>query len=283
MNRLLKREIALTIARPQSFFVQLPNAVVVRNLRVTFDIEKNLKQDPNTCEVKVYNLSEASRGELQVKPLHIRLDAGYDGKTERLFEGDLRFSQSKRQPTGWETTLQVGDGDRAHRYARINKSFASGVNVRDAIGEVAKSMGLKVPASIAEARELAAQFTSGLSLRGPSQAELAKLLRPHGFSHSIQDGRLQILRGSQAREVEAIVISQDTGLIGSPEFGTPDDKGGPPTLSLKTLLKPAVSPGGLIVVESQAISGTFRVERVTHSGDTHGPEWYTAVEAKEFA
>ncbi len=279
-QRLFKRAVAITIARPQSYFIQAPNAVVVTNLRVVFNIEKTLGKDPNTCEVKIYNLAERTRGEVQAKPLHVRVDAGYDGQVERLFAGDLRFAQSKRLPVDWETCLQVADGDRAHRFARVSRSYKAGVDVKAAIGEVAKSMGLKVPKSVAEARELAAQFTTGLSLHGPSQAELEKLLKPHGFSHSIQDGRLQILKGDAAHPGQAIVISQDSGMVGSPAFGAPEKKSGKRLLTVKTLLKPAVFPGGLIKVESLEISGVFRCERVVHSGDTHGSEWYTTIEAK---
>lgn len=280
-TRLFKRNVAITIARPQSFFVQAPNAVIVRDLRVIFQIEKSLSKEPNTCEVKIYNLAERTRGEVQVKPLHIRVDAGYDGNLERLFTGDLRFAQSKRQPVDWETCLQVADGDRAHRHARVNRSYKGGIDVKSALGEVARSMGLKLPTSVTEAKEFATQFTSGLTLQGPSQLEMERLLKPHGFTHSIQDGRLQILKATTAHTTEAIIIAQDTGMVGSPEFGTPDKKSGKPVLTVKTLLKPRVFPGGLIRVEARAITGTFRVDRVTHSGDTHGSDWYTTIEAKE--
>jgi hypothetical protein len=281
MARLLNRNVAITIAKPQSFFIQAPNAVMVRNLRVVFNVEKNLGEDPNTCEVKVYNLAERTRGEVQVKPIHVRVDAGYDGQTERLFTGDVRHAFSRRLPTDWETVIQVADGDRAHRFARVNRSFKSGVSAKQAIAECAKAMGLKLPKTADDARGLVTAFTSGLTLQGPASAELTRLLTPHGFTHSIQDGRLQILQDGQATEAEAVVISQDTGMIGSPEFGTPEKSGEKPTLSVKSLLKPAVSAGGLVKVESLSINGVFKVIKVVHSGDTHGSDWFTTIEAKE--
>lgn len=280
-QRLFKRSCAITIAKPQSFFIQAPNAIVVRDLRVVFQIEKNLGKDPNTCKVQIYNLAARTRGEVQAKPLHIRVDAGYDGDVARLFTGDLRFAQSKKLPVDWETTLEVADGDRAHRFARVNRSFKAGVDTKTAIAEVVKSMGLKVPKTVTEARELAAQFTNGLSLQGPSAGELEKLLKPHGFSHSIQDGRLQILKGDAAHPTSAIRIAQDNGMVGSPEFGAPEKKTGKRILTVKSLLQPDVFPGGLISVESQSINGVFRCEKVTHNGDTHGVDWYTTIEAKQ--
>lgn len=281
-TRIFKRNVAITIAKPLGFFVTSPNAVVVRDLRVVFQIQKSLSKDPNTCEISIFNLAERTRGEVQAKPLHVRVDAGYDGNLERLFTGDLRFAQSKRQPVDWETVLQVADGDRAIRHARVNKSYKAGVNVKQALSDIAKSMGLKMPHSVDDAKELATSFVSGLALQGPSQAEMERLLKPRGYSHSIQDGQLQILKSTTAQTGIATIIAQDTGMVGSPEFGTPDKKSGKPTLTVKTLLKPSVSPGGLIKVESDAVSGVFRVERVTHSGDTHGQDWYTTIESKEY-
>lgn len=285
MNRLFDRAVAVTLSRPleRQFFGANTLVTKVTDLRVTFQIEKTLSEDPNTCEVVIYNLNEQTRGELEKKPLHVRLDAGYDGALERLFVGDARFGQSRHIGVNWESKLQLGDGDRAFRHARVNRSFKAGVDVKTALAEVTKSMGLKVPTSVAGAKELVTQFASGVVLQGPSERELSRLLKPRGFSWSIQDGSLQVIRGDGKRRdaEEAAVISQDTGMIGTPEFGLPEKKSGKPVLTVTMLLYPGLQPGGLIKMDARTIRGIFRLDRVQHSGDTHGPDWQTKIEARQ--
>lgn len=281
MAALFNRSVAVTLAKPLEgkFFGERPNAVVITDLRVQFVVEKNLRSEPNTCDVTITNLSERSRSEAQAKPLYARLDAGYAGNLERLFTGDLRWGVSTLDGVDWNTKLQLGDGDRAFRFARVNRSFKGGVDARTAILETAHSMGLTAKFTPAAERELRAQFAGGLALTGPAQTELTRLLGPFGMSWSIQDGTLQILRAGEHRANAAIVISQDEGMIGSPEYGAPTKKHAKPTLSVSTMLQPAIVPGGLIAVTARNVKGTFRVERVTHRGDTHGDDWQSDVEA----
>lgn len=282
MTRLFHREVELTIARPVqgTFFKNQPNAVVIKDLRVSFSVEKHLGKEPNPCRISVYNLSENTRAELQTKPLHIRLEAGYDGETQRIFHGDLIWTDTKVQNASLITSLEVADGARAFKHARVNRSFKAGIDTKTALRETAKSMGLSLPTNVEEARELASQFASGLSLQGPSSREMTRLLKPHGMNWSIQDGRLQILKGDQSREGQALIISPDTGLVGTPEFGAPPQSKEPPTLRFRMLLFPELTPGGKIIVQSKPVQGLFRLEKVLHLGDTRGKEWYSDCEAR---
>ncbi len=281
MTRLFKRGVALTLARPQAgkFFENEPNAITIRDLRVQFSIVKDLDSEPNTCDVMVTNLAERTRAEVARLPLHVRLDAGYDGELARIFTGDVIWGQSKLNGVDWETKLQLGDGSRAHGGARLNRSFKAGTSAKTVLGDLAKAHGLKLPTSIADAKELSAQFASGVTVSGPTHTELTKVLAPRGYGWSVQDGRLQILSGTGTRPDEAIVINQDAGMIGSPEFGPPGDEGKPPTMTVSVLLYPRITPGGKIKVESRSVNGLFRVERVTHVGDTHGQSWQSNIEA----
>lgn len=288
MPRLFKRGCAVTVARPlsenQLNVVDLPpNAMVIENLRVTFKVEKHLSKDPNTAEVCVYNLSEHSRGDLQRVPLYVRIDAGYDGQLQRLFTGDLRpgSGKSTRQGVDWETRLELGDGERAFRFARVSRSYRAGIDARTAVVEIAKAMGAVVTFTSDTAKLLRAQYAGGLTLQGPAHRELSRILAPHGLEWSIQDGRLQVIHTQEVRPDTAIVVSQGTGMIGVPEFGTPERKGAPPLLTVRTLLNPQLTPGGRISLESESIRGVFRIERVTHVGDTHGDDWHSEIEGKQ--
>lgn len=256
-------------------------ALQIDDLRMTFSITKQLAKEPNDCEITVTNASQATRGLLTRKPVRAQLLAGYGDELRHLFLGDLRFASTKREPPERITTLLLGDGDRAYRHARVRKSYKRGTAVKTALTDCAAAMGLLLPTDAKISSELSEQFASGAVLAGAARDELTSLLAPYGYGWSIQDGRLQIVKdGDTSRDAERL-ISQATGLIGSPEWGAPDKSGKkPPTLTCTTLLYPEITPGGRIRLESDSESGIFRVERVVHTGDTHGDTWTSEIELK---
>lgn len=290
MAALFERAAQVTISKPTGFFAPGANAVVIRDLRVRIQAEKHLGREPNTCTVIVDNLSETTRAALQTKPLHVLVEAGYAGQVQRLFSGDVRWAQSRRLGVQWETTLQIADGDRAYRHARVLRSYRGGVDVATAVREAATAMGLEVPAAVEGLRQ---QFAAGLALRGRASDVMSRLLEPTGYDWSIQDGRLQLLREGDVRVDQAAVISQDTGMVDTPELGAPTDPPraadgagssprigrGKPILSVRTLLYPGLVPGGRILMKSRSINGLYKVLRLAHTGDTRGLEWFTDVEA----
>lgn len=267
-------------ASPDRYFTQVRKAVEITDLRIQFSVEKHLAKEPNAATLTVTNASKTTRSFLETKPLIVQIAAGYDGVARHLFTGDLRFAKSTREGTDWETELQLGDGDRAYRYARVSRSYKAGTSVIVALREAAAALGLDLPGPITTSPALATQFAAGVVLHGPARDELTKLLAPYGYHWSIQDGKLVILKDAEIRADRAIVISADAGMIGSPEFGEPATKGAPPSLTVRTLLYPEVTPGGKISVESKAIRGVFKVVRVVHAGDSHGDDWTTEIEAR---
>ena len=285
-QRLFKRNVRVTCWRetvPEdatNFQVsRYPEQTEITDLRVQFKIEKNVTKEPNSCEITVTNLAETTRFELQRKPLFVRLDAGYDGDLKRLFAGDLRQAHSVWEGPDCHTSFDFGDGDRAFRYARANRSFAAGVTARAVLDELASAMGLTVPRNVRESRDFEVQLAAGYALQGQASRDLDRILTPLGRTWSIQDGRLQILKVTEVRNDAPLELSQDSGMLGSPERGAPLKKGGKPLLVVRSLLYPEVTPGGRVRVKSREIEGVFKVMKLTHEGDTAGSDWMTTVEA----
>lgn len=258
------------------------NTIEVTDLRVGFVIEKSLKDEtPNTCVISVYNLSEKTRAFLQDDtPTHVQLEVGYDGTLAHIFSGDVIPNGMKHSHVGteWVTRMQLGDGDRAFNHARISKSYRKGVNARALVLDLANSMGLKVPKNAEDA--VNATFASSTAVSGPSHAEMTRLCKKHGLSWSIQDGELVVLGENGTTAPDELIISQDAGMIGTPEFSVPSKPGEPVTLNVSTLLYPEINPGRVIRVQSLNINSRFRVESVRHTGDTHAPENVTEIAAK---
>lgn len=278
-DELFDRTIDVTIGKSvrDGFFVQT-DTIRISKLRVSFVVTKTIGSKPNTLTGTIYNLSEASRALVQ-RDAVITLDAGYGGELRRLFQGDITWAPSTRRGVDWMTDLTAGDGHRAHNHARVNRSYGKGVQVRQLIKEAAKSMGLKVPKSIDDAKELIAEYQGGYAMNGRASSEMDKILRGRGFDWSVQDGTLQVLKTDALRADEAYVISQATGMIDVPDFGAPSARGKKPTLKVKTLLYPAILPGSRVQLETRSIRGLFKATKIVHTVDTGGPVWQTEIEA----
>lgn len=281
MTFLFDRAVTITIARPiqGEFFREQPNAILIRDLRVQFTVEKQLSSDPNNATVIITNLAQQTIGELQRRPLIIRVDAGYANDPKRLFQGDLRRATSKREDTDWNTELEVGDGERAYRFARVNRSYKPGTKEVDIIREAASAMGTTLRSGSLDLETFSREFATGTVMQGSARRELDRITGRSGTNWSIQNGELQVLNQTQTVG-RAILMTARTGVLGSPEFGTPKNTKETPLLTVRSLLRPEINPGSLVRVETRTINGTFRVQKVTHSGDSRGDDWSTECECK---
>jgi hypothetical protein len=248
---------------------------------LAFDITKSLSaKTPNACELKVYNLSTTHRKHLQeLERVYVSISAGYQDGTSLLFRGDLRDVTSSRQGPTWVTTITSDSGRRA-RKARIVKSFAPGSTVGDVLNTAAKAMGVRLGNSaqrIVNAQISGTQattFFNGYALAGAIESEIDRLARSCGLEWSVQDDELLFLPYGAPLSQLAIKLTPETGLIGSPE---PGNKG---LCDVRCLILPDVYPGRRVQVESEHVSGMYRIETSKHTGSTFGKDWYIDLQLK---
>lgn len=284
MTRLFQRQ-ALAYLLPPGETAESERAVVLKGFRMTFKAERSLKKSPNSLELNVYNLTRATLSRVQQRHTQVELVAGYGGHLARIFKGETRSVLPRREGPDWVANLQCGDGAVAFGYGRTNQSFAPGTSLKDALVGIAKQakvgVGNAVQAFSKGGLEAGFQaFTHGFTATGDAQSDIDAIVRTAGFSWSIQDGELQLLTDERDTSGTAEVLSSDTGLVGSPQMGTPTKKGGAGVLRVKCLLRPQLRPGVAFQVESEGLRGQFRAERVVHEGDTSGGEWFTTLEAR---
>lgn len=246
-------------------------------LRVAFAVEKSLNRDPNKAEVTIYNLNEEHRKALQKKQACI-IEAGYVSTMEKIFNGDLTFVSHARESVNWASKIEAKDGGVQYQSARMNKSFRPGTQMSAVLNQAAQALGVG-PGNAAQAfsgtlRGGLTQFTKGVTLSGRVSDVLDKFVTTAGLEWSIQDGQIQVLQPKSTTQQLLINLSPDSGLIGSPEMG---EKG---IVKAKCLLMGGLVPGRKVKLESAMVTGFFRIEKVRHSGDTWGSEWYSEMEAK---
>lgn len=252
---------------------------LITGLRMAFRVQKSVGRDPNTMELTITNLSAQTRAALQDAEVPVTISAGYKGTARVLFVGTVRRIQHVRQGTDWETRLQSGDGEKAIRDARVNTSLAPGATLADAVKAAASSLGVPIGNAVEKLRNgniggAFSAFSGGVALHGPAATHMDRLLATAGYTWSIQDGVLQLLRVDEPNKELAVVLSPQSGLVGSPEFGERQ------SVRARSLLQPDLRPGRRVQLESETARGLYRCEAVTHVGDTAGAAWFSECDLR---
>lgn len=275
------------------------NRSLYEDIDMAFRIERTVKPHPNTCDLTLYNLSPQQRAELagtplvpiaqksgpakhQHKGIPVRITAGYEDADCVIWQGDLRTVESKKNGPDWVTELGSGDGEQAYQRSRINLSFAKGTAFATVIKAVVKAIGLGegnlalyLP-RLAGSPTIARIATQGIVLSGSASQILTDLASSVGLEWSIQDGVLQFTERGLPVFGRAVFLSKDTGMIESPSV---DNEG---VLTVKMLMIPHVVPGSVLVVDSRAVKGNYRIETAHYEGDTSGQPWYITATCKKY-
>lgn len=247
----------------------------IHGLDIAFEIEKDLTPEPNSCHIEIYNLSEINRTTLsKYEKVPVLLKAGYKANVGVIFQGDMVSCVHEKKGPTWKTVLASGDGVMAIQTERINKSFAKGTPVKDIIKEIAKQLKLPCENALKQLAVLNQKLDRGFSISACATDELSRILEQQGFSASIQNKALQIIKYGGFPSGKAISLTADSGLKASPEIG------GDKTLCIRALLMPELLPGSQIHMESQTFTGFATIQKVRFSGSNFSDQWETEIFGK---
>lgn len=261
--------------------------LVTEELRIAFHVTKTLEKEPNTLDLRVYNLSDGSRSLLD-KRMKIVLEAGYlnrgTGTDTRaiIFSGLSRLCDHLHEGPDWETHILCGDGENLFQTTRVLKSFAAGASLSQAIRFAADQLKVNIGNlndALNEGGLPFQKFEYGLPVSGSAYDVFNTLMKTAGYTWSVQQGALQVIKKGDQLVEEAVVLSKDTGLVGSPEHSAPHKSKKPSFLVAKSLLNPKIRPGCTVRMDSLQVKGDFIVHKVVHSGDSHGNDWTSKFEA----
>lgn len=263
---------------------QATNEPTSTTLRATFRVTQNLKGEPNTAEIKVWNLSRATRAELEQKKIvPVLLEAGHvETGLSGIFNGQMRNATTERDGSALVTSITTGDGETAIGGGRAFVQIpakATPAAILGAVGQLWQSAGVGL------GNLQAAQGLASASFGGPARTLHGSLARVftdvctmNGLEWSIQDGNLQVLKiGATVKQsAGAARLSSASGLIGSPSV---DTKG---ILKCKALIQPGLVPGLPVVIDGESVKGAYRIEETEYSGDTWDTEWYAALTCRKW-
>lgn len=244
--------------------------ISIDKLRVAFEIEKNLNPTPNPANIKIWNLSRSNMNKILSKEYtNVRLFVGY-GELRAIFSGNIIKPKVARDDLDYIVELEVGDGDEDLQNAHVSETIAAESDDYDAIDRILKTMPgtqkgvVYLPKNKKQPREK--------TLCGNSKDAIDQIARQNGCDWSIEGGLLNIIPATHTLPSEAVFLSQDTGMVGSPE----DTGDG---LEIKCLLNPALRCGGLVEIKSilSFFDGQYKITNLKMSGDALGGDWLCTI------
>ncbi len=279
--------------------------VDVSALRVAFSIRKTATKTPNDCVVKIWNLRPESRAKVEVIGAVVILKAGYELEAgpQTIFSGNVTRALTVRDGADWVTELELRDGHLEFRDTSVSLAYSPGTSAKAVLNDLLPRFGL----AVAPLPQVIGAYPDGFSFVGRLRDAVDKVAAKAGLEWSIQNRVVQVVVKGQTLNRLVHRISPSSGLIGSParEQRTLTDKAAAKEgyalgqagvqrstrtnrvgetkevlqvfgYKIKSLLLPSIYPGSYVQLSSHDVKDEFfRVEELTHVGDTHGDDWHT--------
>lgn len=257
----------------------------INDNRISFEITKSTNPRENIGRVEIWNLSTETRKQITAASSLVRVFAGYanyKGLIE-IGQGDITNAQHKRNQTDIVTQIYMEDGYIPMRKHVISLSISGHVQLPEILDKLNKesSIGFKYSGI-----DKSAGLEGGYSAIGSLDLILNELGVIFHFRWSVQGGRILVQGNQPENSAEVMLLSPETGLILNPtsvkkisvrlaksEEPLPVD-----TYAIQALLQPHLGIGDIIAVESQDLNGSFKIEKISHTGDTRGNNWYSNIE-----
>lgn len=282
-----KGQVAATAALGVNGGRGVSQTISIKDLRIRFrSMGRILNRFPNELELSITNCSPQTRAALDQWGMgtEVQVLAGYDGNNKTVFQGQVRTIDTVHHRADVDTVIKSGDAETARAYPRAIFSLPPGATVQAVVVQLAAAMGIStgnLALRVAAAGQPSLQqFVSGFSAHGNASRLLERMLAKIGLRYRIQNGALDVFAPGEGSLDTIFLLSPTSGLIGSPEHGSPNKRG--PLghyLKAKSLLLPEIQPRRRVQIDTQTIDlATYVVQQVIHTGDTEGPEWQSDME-----
>lgn len=289
------------------------DAVEINNLQIRFEVTKTSdnREKKNQARVQIYNLSRERQKALEEDYVTVLLRAGYSDMIGEgddiptLFSGqvvDLKATEegnflTKRQHTDIITTLTIDELFSQLNGRVVSKTIPAGKSVRDTILGIVKDMP-EITRQEIKGDGVDKEVVDGYPLSGTPRQLLDQICKSYGLQWQIDNNILYVtdVYGTYTENLDTVPrIGQFSGLINKPMFKSedvkrlrmkdkykikqPTNKGKSTerpkktTLHCTILLNPTIVAGSIIFLEYEDMSGYYKVDEVTHSGNFRGGEW----------
>jgi len=282
------RKVSLLVGNDQE-------ALDLSDFRFRFHVCRGDYQTPNSLDCRIYNLAPATVAKIENEFSRVILQGGFEGNFGGLFDGTIKQPRKGRSSqTDTYIDITAADGDHAYNYSTLALSLAAGSTPTDSVQAMIQAMA---SSGISEGYlpELPGSGrVRGRVFYGMARDEMREFAQNCGCSWSIQNGKLTMIPLTAYIPGEVPIISNDTGLIGTPE----QTHNG---INFRVLLNPSIKIGQKIKLDNATINklrygldvqsqarneflaqqiktnddGEYYVMVSDHYGDTHSNDFFT--------
>ncbi|MFS0878029.1 phage protein [Solibacillus isronensis] len=285
-------------------------------LTVKFSIPFSDTSDTTATSIKVYNLKDETIKEITVRERAI-LNAGYVADYGAIFTGYLKNIQTQWEGVDKVTTFTCADAPTAYLKETFKKTYAKNTKASLIAREVAAFAGLKIgsialPVDFTYRRGKTLNGKPKTILEGLAKDCKAKMHITKGALYMVHKNAgigtgIEISKETGLINHPERIEDEVTETVPSPAVSnskttatkqksegkdTSDKKKDSKTkksattkktttrtgYKLKMLLNPRIDTDVIILLKSKTVTGTFRVEKGEHKGDSSGNEWFTECE-----
>lgn len=270
--------------RKVSLLVQLGNTQLdLSNMKFTFATRQSDVGIPNSCSIRIYNLSDETVNKIVGAPPSgsfasmgaaiasasttpgpefktVTLSAGYqNAQFGLIFLGTLKQTRRGREnAVDTYLDLLVSDSDIAYNYSTLSETLAAPVtysNIYDAMVAAnqkvqpnatgGSSSGLLAPGGL-----VGGTLPRGKVLFGMFRDTARDLAKTTQSFWSLQNGQLQFTKRTAYLPGTSVVLNANSGLVGQPEQ---TEEG----IKIKCLLNPSIVIGSVVNINNKAINATL--------------------------
>lgn len=225
---------------------------------------------PNEAEIKIWNLSNSTASKIK-RGAVLLLKAGYAGDVGTILHGYISKVSTVRSGPDKVTTIHVLDGPDLSVRKITSKAYAKGTLGSYILRDLAGMLGLAI-GQLDLVQDY--RYMDGYTADGEIITKLEDVAKDCGTSIYVNKGRLYIRslrRGADKR----FVLSQATGLIGSPESLQDGAASG---FTLRSQLQHRITTASVIDLQSESFNGRLYVRSGQHSFSRTG-DFVTEMEA----
>lgn len=241
-------------------------------LDIYFDIPFDDDLDPNLSEITVFNLSKTTITKL-IKGQKLSVNAGYKEDKGLILNGVISSVTSRRTGADKETIIKVLDSIPYNVKKTIQKSYKKSIKADAIIKELSKAVGLNIAILKLPYNKV---YKKGYSIDNEIINEIQKIAKDCGASAYISRQQIYI-RSIYEGDNNKLVLSADTGLIGSPEYFEEEREGTTKKgYKTKSLLQYRLSTAAIMKIQSREVNALVRVRKGKHI--CNGNSFYTETE-----
>ncbi len=281
------------VAGSLGFEVGAPSYPHNTALHISFSLEKTDASSLNTSKITLWNLNDTQINTLARTNCSIELCAGYGSQRPCLFRGTVTNAVTDLDGADRMTEIEAIDGFAEIKDTFVTMSYRGKTKVKVVLEATAEKLSLPVVYSKSARKMVSeAEFSWGYCYVGAAKNVLNAACNVAKLSWSIQNGTLQVRKVGEPITNTAQVISASTGLIGVPKkiYNSAVAAGENTGSSLQDslfgyevvyLLNGAIGVNDLVKLESETVTGIFRVYKLTVDGDNLEGDWQCTAQLVE--